>query len=100
MKVVNFQCHYEVPDHIKWTCFNLDGMLIGFVNPPVRDFKQGVWQDSVTGGYGEVLPFHKWDVSLRETTDLYDTRRTSPGRVNKQKQRENTEKLRRRRNHE
>jgi len=93
MKFINFQCYYGVPDTCKWVARNQDGVLVGFVNPPVRDFGLGAWQDSVTGSYGEIIPFERWDVSLKETSCLSDLRLKSPGVIMHRKQKTNLENL-------
>jgi hypothetical protein len=75
VKAINFQCQYDVDDRkYAYTAFNRDGSLCGFENAPVRNFQVGVWVDSVTGGYGELLQFDRWDVSMREPSEMADRR--------------------------
>jgi len=76
MKSINFQCVYLVDDsQYKYTAFNHNGELFGFVNPPVRNFELMEWVDSVTGDPGGFIPFDSWDTSLREPDQLIDCRK-------------------------
>jgi len=72
MKQVNIQHVFAIPPQYPWIAFNQTGVLNGFINPPIRDFRTGEWQDSVTGDYGVFIPFDKWDTSVREVADLTD----------------------------
>lgn len=78
MKLVNLQCVYEVPDEYKFLAFNQEGVLCGFRNAPIRDYKRGQWVDSVTNDTGEMLLYAKWDQSCREVAQLSDRRYASP----------------------
>jgi len=81
MKRTILQCTYDIDDHrYPWVAMNLDGSLHGFFNPPIRDFKIGKWQDSVTGAWGDPLPFPRWDVSVREMDRLFDMKNNDPVR--------------------
>jgi len=91
MKAVSFQQYYIIPDGINWTAFTADGVLCGFVNPPVRDSAVQGWQDCITGSYGEIIPYAKWDLSLRDVKDLYDTRKMWAGKLTKEKQGKNAQ---------
>jgi hypothetical protein len=92
MKSVSTNLIYPIPDKFPYIARNIEGILHGFVNAPVRDNKNGMWIDSVTGDYGEVILYPAWDTSVRTVTDLFDTR-TPRGR-NEEKQRENARKAR------
>jgi hypothetical protein len=74
-----------------WVARNRDGMLMAFANPPVRDYDEGVWIDSVDKSYGEIIPFPHWDVSVTETKYLVSTREAFLRRGTKEKQYENAE---------
>jgi hypothetical protein len=75
MKNINYQCLYTVDDSkFFYTAFDHDGRLFGFENAPVRDFNNLEWVDSVTGEPGELIPFDRWDVSMREPVDMADFR--------------------------
>jgi len=69
---VNLQTVYTIPTGIKWIAQNENGTLNGFYHPPIRDYLQGVWQDSVDGSYGEFIVFDVWDRSVREVAVLTD----------------------------
>lgn len=72
IKTVNLQCIYKVPVEYPWIARNQNGILNGFLNPPIRDFKTGEWQDSVTGDYGFFIPYDRWDISVRKMEELTD----------------------------
>lgn len=74
MKSVNLQCIYEIPDDYMYIALNQDGVVMGFYNAPVRDGKLGMWQDCVTGSYGEIIPYDKWETSVRKVEDMTDVR--------------------------
>lgn len=71
-KVVNCQGVYNIPVEYPWVARNQTGVMNGFMNPPIRDFKTGEWQDSVTGDYGYFIPFDSWDRSVRQVDELVD----------------------------
>lgn len=73
MKGINLQCVYDVDDEkYPFVAFNQQGQLFGFVNPPVRDYKNLEWIDSATGDPGDLIPYSGWDSSARETKECYD----------------------------
>jgi len=72
MKTINCQCCYRIPSGYPWIARNQTGVLNGFMNPPIRDFRTGEWQDSVTGDYGFFIPFDEWEKSVREVSILGD----------------------------
>ncbi|CAK0779589.1 hypothetical protein CCP2SC5_920010 [Azospirillaceae bacterium] len=77
-KLVNIQGCYKIPVDYLYIARNHSGIMNGFMNPPIRDFKTGEWQDSVTGDYGYFIPYDSWDISVRkivELTDAAETRR-------------------------
>jgi len=78
MKLIQFIALYEIPVEYKYIAFNREGVLCGFTNAPVRDFKNGQWVDSVTGSTGEMILFDKWDQSCREVSTLSDMHRHPP----------------------
>lgn len=78
-KIVNFQCFYEVPTQFKYVAINQNGTLNGFQNAPIRDFLTCEWQDSVTGDWGTMIPFTKWDTSVRKVEELTDMSTRMPG---------------------
>jgi hypothetical protein len=72
MKTIVSQCCYKLPAQYPWIARNHTGILNGFMNPPIRDYNSGEWQDSVTGDYGYFIPFEDWDKSVREVSTLAD----------------------------
>lgn len=94
---VNFQRIFHVPDHIKFVACNKEGIMCGFMNPPIRDFEYCEWIDCVTGSTGEILPYESWDVSVREVKDLCDVSRTNGGMIKKAEAKENAKEYRKRR---
>jgi hypothetical protein len=75
MKLINCQCFYLVDDEkYPYIAFDLEGRLRGFKNLPVRNFQFSEWVDCVTGDTGEQILFDKWDQSMRESKELFDTR--------------------------
>lgn len=82
MKGINYQCIYTIDDsRYPYTAFNHDGSLCGFANPPVRNFAMGIWIDSVTGEPGDVLPYERWDQSMRELSQVQDCHRPKVNRM-------------------
>jgi len=73
MKRINCQCVYDIPSEYPWIARNNTGVLNGFLNAPIRDYRTGEWQDSVTGDYGYFIPFDEWEKSVREVSTLTDT---------------------------
>jgi hypothetical protein len=71
---INLQQVYNIPDEYPWIAVNQSGVLNGFLNAPLRDYKTGEWIDSVTGDYGFFIPYTDWEISVRETKNLSDTR--------------------------
>lgn len=72
MKHVNFQRWEKISDEFVYYAGNGDGSLVAFVNPPVRDFDRKIWIDSVTGSPGTLIPYLKWDRSVKMFDDLID----------------------------
>jgi hypothetical protein len=74
MKRVNLQCVYDIPENrgYAWIAMNADGVLNGFENAPIRDYKLGMWQDCVTGSYGEPIPFVNWEKSVKDFSEMKD----------------------------
>jgi hypothetical protein len=92
-KTVNFQCVYEVPDEYEYVALNLNGTLVGFRHAPIRDTSLGEWIDSVNGSVGEILPYHKWETSVRQFSDLSDFKKMYRGVVKHKEALQNAEKL-------
>jgi hypothetical protein len=78
MKNISYNTLYEVSEKYKYIAFNLEGVLCGFTNAPVRDFANGQWVDSVTGSTGEMILFNRWDRSCREVAELTDMSKNPP----------------------
>jgi hypothetical protein len=94
MKTVNFQCIYEVPEEYSYVARNQNGSLVGFIHAPVRDASIGEWIDCVDGSSGTIIPYGKWDTSVREVSDLTDISKTFIGRVKSRQAYANAEVLR------
>jgi hypothetical protein len=77
-KLVNFQCVYEVPDEYSHVAMNQNGSLVGFSHPPIRDPALGEWIDSTDGSMGTLIPYEKWDTSVRPMGELSDLREKVP----------------------
>jgi len=71
-KLVNIQGAFHIPVEYVWIARNQNGVMNGFMNPPIRDYKTGEWQDCVTGDYGFFIPFDGWETSLRKVVELSD----------------------------
>lgn len=71
-KLINAQGAYNIPVVYKWIARNQTGIMNGFMNPPIRDYKTGEWQDSVTGDYGFFIPYDSWEISVRKVEELVD----------------------------
>lgn len=71
MKRYIFQLAYDLNDAvIKWVAVNRNGSIVGFRNPPVRDFSYGEWIDSTDGSTGYIIDYTAWETSVREVADL------------------------------
>lgn len=81
---------YEVPPDLLWIAVNRSGNVVGFSRAPIRDPQYQEWIDPVDGSTGEILPYEKWDVSVREIKDLNDWNKSNVGTRNIAKARANT----------
>lgn len=64
---------YDVNENdYPYVASDYEGRLCGFQNPPVRDFSQREWIDSVTGDPGDIIPYKRWDQSMREPSEMMD----------------------------
>jgi hypothetical protein len=80
-KIVNIQGAYNIPVEYQWIARNQTGVMNGFMHAPIRDFKTGEWQDSVTGDYGYFIPYDSWETSVRKVSDLTDAAETLRSRL-------------------
>lgn len=79
MKLINLQCPYDIPDEYKFIALNKEGVLCGFRNAPIRDYRAGQWIDpSDNNSTGEMLLYDRWDQSCREVALLTNMRLLSP----------------------
>jgi len=88
-KRFKFQIYFWVNSEYNYLAFNQDGSLNGFMHPPIRDFELGVWQDSVDGSYGHVVPYDGWDTSVKKTSEMSDQSNINvPQRTREKRERE------------
>ena len=74
MKGINCQHVYDVDPAVhRYIAANRFGNVMGFRNPPIRDYDNHEWIDSVDGSSGELLLYSKWDVSVKKTADISDS---------------------------
>ena len=80
MKHINLQRAFRIPEGVTYIAHNQDGSLVGFNNPPIRDYERKIWIDSATGEAGVLVTFDRWDTSLRMVADLADLSKWYEGR--------------------
>lgn len=90
MKKVNLQLIYDIAPEYLWLAVNRSGNVVGFRNAPIRDPQYQEWIDPVDGSTGEIIPYEKWEISVREVSELTDMVKNSAGARNISRARANT----------
>lgn len=94
MKRINLQRFTDIDDQARrWIAVNFDGVVVSFVNPPVRDYGKQAWVDSVDGSYGELVPCVKWEIMVYELSKMTDMTTKPPGKIKCAEAYENAKKV-------
>lgn len=94
LKMVMFSFYTKIdPDEFPYIAQNMDGCVVGFKNPPVRDFRYNIWVDCTDGSGGTIIPYPNWEVSVRQTAKVRSVLETNAATANDKRVRARTERL-------